>query len=88
MSNRARHPERGRRARTNKAKTEYFSKKEQSLVSGIFNSGSNLGAILAPLTVLSYSLGSDKNVDLRTNQLLSHNSIKCIFKKETNNLHP
>lgn len=34
-----------------KATAEYFPKKERSLATGIFNSGSNLGAILAPLTV-------------------------------------
>jgi ACS family hexuronate transporter-like MFS transporter len=34
-----------------KAVAEYFPKKERSLATGIFNSGSNVGAILAPLTV-------------------------------------
>lgn len=34
-----------------KAIAEYFPKKERSLATGIFNSGSNIGAILAPLTV-------------------------------------
>jgi len=34
-----------------KATAEYFPKKERSLATGIFNSGSNIGAILAPLTV-------------------------------------
>lgn len=34
-----------------KAVAEYFPKKERSLATGIFNSGSNIGAILAPLTV-------------------------------------
>lgn len=34
-----------------KAIAEYFPKKERSLATGIFNSGSNVGAILAPLTV-------------------------------------
>jgi len=34
-----------------KATTEYFPKKERSLATGIFNSGANVGAILAPLTV-------------------------------------
>ncbi|MBZ4190236.1 MFS transporter [Niabella sp. 3A5MI-3] len=34
-----------------KATAEYFPKKERSLATGIFNSGTNLGAILAPLTV-------------------------------------
>lgn len=34
-----------------KATAEYFPKKERSLSTGIFNSGSNVGAILAPLTV-------------------------------------
>jgi MFS transporter, ACS family, hexuronate transporter len=34
-----------------KATAEYFPKKERSLATGIFNSGSNVGAILAPLTV-------------------------------------
>ena len=34
-----------------KAVAEYFPKKERSLATGIFNSGSNVGAILAPLSV-------------------------------------
>jgi MFS transporter, ACS family, aldohexuronate transporter len=34
-----------------KTVAEWFPKKERSLTTGIFNSGSNLGAILAPLTV-------------------------------------
>jgi ACS family hexuronate transporter-like MFS transporter len=34
-----------------KATAEYFPKKERSYATGIFNSGSNVGAILAPLTV-------------------------------------
>lgn len=34
-----------------KAVAEYFPKKERSLATGVFNSGSNVGAILAPLTV-------------------------------------
>lgn len=34
-----------------KATAEYFPKKERSLSTGIFNSGTNVGAILAPLTV-------------------------------------
>jgi ACS family hexuronate transporter-like MFS transporter len=34
-----------------KATAEYFPKKERSFATGIFNSGSNVGAILAPLTV-------------------------------------
>ncbi|AKQ47487.1 major facilitator transporter [Rufibacter radiotolerans] len=34
-----------------KATAEYFPKRERSLATGIFNSGSNVGAILAPLTV-------------------------------------
>jgi MFS transporter, ACS family, aldohexuronate transporter len=34
-----------------KAVAEWFPKKERSLAAGIFNSGSNIGAILAPLTV-------------------------------------
>ena len=34
-----------------KAIAEYFPKKERSFATGIFNSGSNVGAILAPLTV-------------------------------------
>ena len=34
-----------------KATAEYFPKKERSFATGIFNSGSNIGAILAPLTV-------------------------------------
>ncbi|TXH20588.1 MAG: MFS transporter [Chitinophagaceae bacterium] len=35
-----------------KATAEYFPKKERSLATGIFNSGSNIGAILAPVVVL------------------------------------
>ncbi len=34
-----------------KTTAEYFPKKERALATGIFNSGSNIGAILAPLTV-------------------------------------
>jgi ACS family hexuronate transporter-like MFS transporter len=34
-----------------KATAEYFPKKERSFATGIFNSGSNIGAILAPLSV-------------------------------------
>jgi MFS transporter, ACS family, hexuronate transporter len=34
-----------------KATAEWFPKKERALATGIFNSGSNIGAILAPLTV-------------------------------------
>ncbi len=34
-----------------KTTAEYFPKKERSFATGIFNSGSNVGAILAPLTV-------------------------------------
>jgi ACS family hexuronate transporter-like MFS transporter len=34
-----------------KATAEYFPKKERSFATGIFNSGSNIGAVLAPLTV-------------------------------------
>lgn len=34
-----------------KATAEYFPKKERSFATGIFNSGSNIGAILAPITV-------------------------------------
>lgn len=42
-----------------KATAEYFPKKERALATGIFNSGSNIGAILAPLTVpwLAYTFG-------------------------------
>lgn len=42
-----------------KATAEYFPKKERSLATGIFNSGTNIGAILAPLTVpwLAYRYG-------------------------------
>lgn len=42
-----------------KATAEYFPMKERSLATGIFNSGSNIGAILAPLTVpwLAYKMG-------------------------------
>lgn len=42
-----------------KATAEYFPKKERSLATGIFNSGSNIGAILAPLTVplIAYNYG-------------------------------
>ncbi|MCA6485753.1 MAG: MFS transporter, partial [Chitinophagaceae bacterium] len=34
-----------------KATAEYFPKKERSFATGIFNSGANVGAIFAPLTV-------------------------------------
>src|SRR5215213_10299688 len=34
-----------------KATAEWFPKKERALATGIFNSGSNIGAILAPLSV-------------------------------------
>lgn len=34
-----------------KATAEWFPKKERALATGIFNSGSNIGAVLAPLTV-------------------------------------
>jgi ACS family hexuronate transporter-like MFS transporter len=34
-----------------KATAEYFPKKERSFATGIFNSGANIGAIMAPLTV-------------------------------------
>lgn len=34
-----------------KATAEWFPKKERALATGIFNSGTNLGAIIAPLTV-------------------------------------
>lgn len=34
-----------------KATADYFPKKERSFATGIFNSGTNVGAILAPLTV-------------------------------------
>lgn len=34
-----------------KATAEYFPKQERSFATGIFNSGANIGAILAPLTV-------------------------------------
>ncbi len=34
-----------------KATAEYFPRKERSFATGIFNSGTNVGAILAPLTV-------------------------------------
>ena len=34
-----------------KVTAEYFPKKERALATGIFNSGSNVGAILAPITV-------------------------------------
>jgi len=34
-----------------KATAEYFPKKERALATGVFNSGANVGAILAPITV-------------------------------------
>ncbi|MRW92696.1 MFS transporter [Duganella sp. FT80W] len=34
-----------------KATAEYFPKKERSFATGIFNSGANIGAVLAPITV-------------------------------------
>jgi ACS family hexuronate transporter-like MFS transporter len=42
-----------------KTVAEWFPKKERSLATGIFNSGANIGAIIAPLTVplLAESLG-------------------------------
>lgn len=42
-----------------KAIAEYFPKKERSFATGIFNSGTNVGAILAPLTVpwIAYNWG-------------------------------
>lgn len=42
-----------------KATAEYFPKKERSLATGIFNSGANVGAILAPLSVpwIAYTWG-------------------------------
>ncbi|MGC4071923.1 MAG: MFS transporter [Nibricoccus sp.] len=35
-----------------KAVTEWFPKKERALATGIFNSGSNVGAVLAPIVIL------------------------------------
>lgn len=45
-----------------KATAEWFPKKERALATGIFNSGSNIGAILAPLTVpyIAKNWGWDK----------------------------
>lgn len=42
-----------------KATAEYFPKKERAFATGIFNSGTNVGAILAPLTVpwMAYTWG-------------------------------
>ncbi len=42
-----------------KAVAEWFPKKERSLANGVFNSGTNIGAIIAPLTVpfIAVSLG-------------------------------
>lgn len=42
-----------------KTVAEWFPKKERALATGIFNSGSNVGAIIAPLTVplIAFSLG-------------------------------
>jgi len=42
-----------------KATAEYFPKKERAFATGIFNSGTNIGAILAPLTVpwMAYNWG-------------------------------
>jgi ACS family hexuronate transporter-like MFS transporter len=42
-----------------KTTAEYFPKKERSFATGIFNSGTNIGAILAPLTVpwIAYNWG-------------------------------
>src|SRR5207245_10801399 len=34
-----------------KTVTEWFPKKERALATGVFNSGTNVGAIIAPLTV-------------------------------------
>lgn len=43
----------------NKAVAEWFPKKERALATGIYNSGSNIGAIVAPLTVpwIAFELG-------------------------------
>lgn len=45
-----------------KATAEWFPKKERSFATGIFNSGANIGAILAPLTVpwIASHLGWEK----------------------------
>jgi len=42
-----------------KATAEYFPKKERSFATGIFNSGANIGALLAPITVpwIAFHLG-------------------------------
>lgn len=42
-----------------KAVAEWFPKKERALATGIFNSGTNIGAIIAPLTVpfIAYKFG-------------------------------
>jgi len=42
-----------------KVTAEYFPRKERSIATGIFNSGANVGAILAPLTVpfIAYQWG-------------------------------
>lgn len=49
-----------------KATAEYFPKKERSLATGIFNSGSNVGAILAPISVpwLSAKYGWDSAFEI------------------------
>src|SRR5829696_2991377 len=39
-----------------KTVAEWFPKKERALATGIFNSGSNVGAIAAPLVVLSFAV--------------------------------
>jgi ACS family hexuronate transporter-like MFS transporter len=36
---------------SNKSTAEWFPKKERALATGFFNSGSNIGAIIAPLSV-------------------------------------
>ncbi|ATC66078.1 MFS transporter [Nibricoccus aquaticus] len=42
-----------------KAVTEWFPKKERALATGIFNSGSNVGAVLAPIVILPLAAATD-----------------------------
>jgi ACS family hexuronate transporter-like MFS transporter len=42
-----------------KAVTEWFPKKERALATGIFNSGSNVGAVMAPIVILPLAAATD-----------------------------
>ncbi len=58
-----------------KAVAEWFPKKERALATGIFNSGTNVGALVAPLVVPWITLtgvGLGVHRDRRTRLLLAH----------------